>query len=94
MTKAWVENTARGSYRDESWESGRPLLERGDYVTFDPFREQQNMWPVYCTFIQYHGDELKLAEIRVPKCGEDSKFQWFTLRPGNYIVHEQYLTPK
>jgi hypothetical protein len=91
--EVWVERKARGTYRDRSWETSDMVeFNGGDSVKFDPF-PQSDWIAVFCTFVQYVDEEERIAEIRVPPTSERGH-PWFNERPGNYYVHQRYLTPQ
>lgn len=104
-TEYWVERTARGEYRSGGWETHPDIpFEHGDEVVFNPFTKFTNLHPIFCTFIQYHGEDDQIAEIRIPpkqsrrvsRTNQDVSIQecWFREKPGNYLVHCRYLTPQ
>lgn len=104
-TEYWVEQKAKGSYRDKGWETNTNLpFNKGEAVVFDPFSETGVMYPVFCTFVKYHGEDNQIAEIRVPterareSHASDKRLTlkrgWFREKAGNYLVHSRYLTPQ
>jgi len=89
----WVEQTARGTYRDKLLETTEHIdFTTGDTVSFDPFPDS-HLNTVYCMFVQYVDDDERIAEIRVPPAAKHST-SWFDEPCGNYWVHERYLTPR
>lgn len=89
----WIEETAKGKYRADSWEVTGIQFGKGTPVRFDPFPFAENLGPVYCTFIRYVDEDEKIAEIRVPPESSE-QHDWFREPMGNYYVHNRYLTPQ
>lgn len=96
MTECWWQTTPRSQYRDESWYLVDTAFTEGDPVVIDPFRIQ-NLIPLHCTFVQYHGDDNQIIEVCVPPRSDNnirSLCAWFREEPGNYLFHEKYVTPQ
>lgn len=89
----WVEQTAKGKYRAESWETIGLDFAKGKAVQFDPFPFCEELSPVYCSFVRYVDDDRRVAEIRVPP-ESSSRHDWFREPEGRYWVHNRYLTPQ
>jgi hypothetical protein len=88
----WVEQTARGTYRDRLWEVSEAVdFSSGDIVVFDPFRDSGPS-AVLCVFDEYADEDERVAEVTVPPEAEHDH-QWFNEVAGSYHVHERYLTP-
>lgn len=89
----WIEQTAKGQYRDDSWETLGLEFGKGTPVQFDPFPFNEKLAPVYCSFVQYVDEDEKIAEIRIPP-ESSSGHDWFREPMGRYYVHNRYLTPQ
>lgn len=100
--KAVVINNANGMYRwedtEKGWRENDPLcdFEEGDAIKIDPFPERlpqaMALWPIFGTFLEYETEDI--ARVHIPPASNDPCPTWFKGEPGEYYIHEGYLTPQ
>lgn len=99
---AVVINSASGIYRwedpEQGWEQTDPLcgFEEGDAIKIDPFPDRlpegMALWPIFGTFLEYETEDI--ARVHIPPASNDAPPVWFKDGPGEYYIHEGYLTPQ
>lgn len=98
--QATLINSGRGLYR---WERENSLphyhvltFEEGDAVAIDPFKDRASgattLWPIFGTFLEYETEDIARVFIG-PKSNQECPV-WFDEEPGEYYIHEGYLTPQ
>jgi len=95
-------NSASGVYRwndpEQGWKQTPPNggFESGDAIKIDPFPDttpgSEALWPIFGTFCEYV--EERIVKVYIPPESNEHPPVWFKDEPGEYLIHEGYLTPQ